>query len=167
MGYRFLAAAAVALLAAGVWHDAEAETVIDVKGHLYAVGEVETLAETEALLLRRSTMVAAFAADDQDSALHLATFNCAFTSHTANDPATRHQGRVGALGACLVSDRDGDLRVAEWQRSPGEEVGGWTVVRGSGKYAGAGGEGTYGIEFLSRPPKPQLRFRLDGKIILE
>ena len=145
--------------------DARAEpTAHAVAGYLYAVGDAETVHEVGELALRRSSMVAAFAADDPSSALHLATFTCSFVSHTTTDASVRHQDRVGAAGACLVTDRDGDTHVAEWQRPPGAELGTWTVVRGTGKWREATGTGTYDILFLSPPPKPQLRFTLTGEI---
>lgn len=146
---------------------AAAETTnLHIDGFLYATGEAADYVATDELKLRRSTMTATFAAADPAAPLHLATFRCAFVSHTTTDATTRHQARVGLTGACLVTDRDGDSHVAEWHRVPGEDAGRWTVVRGTGKYAGAGGAGGYTIMFLAGPPHPQLRFALSGQIDL-
>ena len=158
-----LAFGVVVLAAAG--GDALAEPAVHaVDGNLYAVGEAETVHEAGELALGRSSMVATFAADDPASAMHLATFACSFVSHTTTEASVRHQDRVGATGVCLVTDRDGDTSVAEWRRPPGAELGSWTVVRGTGKWQGASGTGTYDILFLTPPPEPQLRFTLVGEI---
>jgi len=141
-------------------------THIKIDGYLYAVGEATDYAATDVLKLRRSTMVATFAARDASSPLHLANFRCAFVSHTTTDTQTKHQVRVGLTGACLVTDRAGDSYVAEWHRVPAEEAGQWEIVRGTGKYENAGGAGTYTIKFLSGPPSLQLRFTLLGQIDL-
>lgn len=138
----------------------------DIEGYLYATGDAADYAGTDALKLRRSEMVATFVASDETSPLHLATYSCAFVSHTTTDSATRHQARVGLTGACLVTDRDGDSHVAEWHRTPGEDAGQWTIARGTGKYEAADGVGTYTITFLSGPPNAQLRFALSGKLVL-
>jgi len=139
----------------------------DIDGYLFATGEASDFAETSALKVRRTSMVATFAARDEASPLHLATYSCAFVSHTTTDTETRHQSRVGLTGACLVTDRTGDSHVAEWHRTPGEEAGTWSIVRGSGKYEAASGAGSYTITFLSGPPDIQLRFALSGQLILE
>jgi hypothetical protein len=142
-------------------------TRINVDGYLYAVGEAADYADTDIIKLRRSTMVATFAARDVSSPHHLANYRCAFVSHTTTDTQTRHQVRVGLTGACLVTDRAGDSYVAEWHRVPGQDVGEWVIVRGSGKYENAAGTGTYTIMFLAGPPSnPQLRFTLVGRIDL-
>ena len=160
---RSCVAAGALVLAAGA---AEAES-LDVDGHLYAGGEASNYAESQALTLRRAGMVATFAARDDASPLHLATFRCAFVSHTSADTSARHQSRVGLTGACLVTDRDGDSHVAEWHRTPGLETGEWTIVRGSGKYEDATGSGHYTFVFLSGPPSAQMRFHLSGGLKLE
>ncbi len=139
----------------------------DIDGHLYATGEAADFAETPELKVRRSSMVATFAARDEASPLHLATYRCAFVSHTTTDTETRHESRVGLTGACLVTDRSGDSYVTEWHRTPGEDAGTWTVVRGTGIYAAASGSGSYTITFLSGPPNIQLRFALSGQLNLE
>ncbi len=142
-------------------------THIKIDGYLYAVGEAADYAATDVLKLRRSTMVATFAARDENSPHHLANFRCAFVSHTTTDTRTKHQVRVGLTGACLVTDRTGDSYVAEWHRVPAEDAGQWVIVRGTGKYENADGAGTYTIKFLSGPPSPQLRFTLLGEISLK
>ena len=139
----------------------------DIDGFLYATGEAADHAESAGLKLRRSKMAATFVAREETSPLHLATFRCAFVSHTTTDTATRHQARVGLTGACLVTDRAGDSHVAEWHRTPGEDAGRWIIARGTGKYATAQGAGSYTITFLSRPPDAQLRFALTGELVLE
>lgn len=45
-------------------------------------------------------------------------------------------------GICIHGTGD-DTRTTHWKREKGEELGHWEIVSGTGKYAGATGQGTY------------------------
>ncbi len=142
-----------------------AETEHPVKGQIYAIGTSELAIETEAFTSNRAGFSGTFAADDPSSIVHLTTYDCSVLTHASMDESRSRTARVGAIGVCLVSDRDGDVFVAEWRRPVGDATGTWTIVRGSGKFEGAAGEGSYGIEFLTGLPNAKMRFALDGSII--
>jgi len=71
------------------------------------------------------------------------------------------QGSWGE-GICLHGDGD-DTRTSAWKRGKGEELGSWEITGGTGKYAGATGQGTYKPTNL---PGGRLVSEFDGEVTL-
>lgn len=81
-----------------------------------------------------------FVSEDPASPMHLAAGECGGTLLTEGD------GTMQGSGHCSRKDKDGDVYHEQWTFPSGKEFKGtWKLVGGTGKYANAGGSGTWEV----------------------